>query len=405
MERKTGLSAYAAFSVQIIAMAWNFEGAAINPALATLQEAFPQEPLYKVLFVSTAPFITSTIFSGLCGWLAGWFDKKHIALVGLLIYGISGMAPAWLHSLDAILAARIVTGIGVGLVLPISAMLIAEHYAGRDKDRMNGLMVAVFNIANILVSIAVGLLIGFGWQVAFLAFGFIFLLLINTAIGCPSSPPAPAPVRQARPGETAARLPLIAVAMFALMALLWLAFAYLLLSLATFNAARGIVPMTAIGAVIAVPGAANAVAALLFPVLGGKVRYLPPVALIILAAGFALAAQSHTPGTLLTACVMVGLGQGILVPFVLSVTGSIPGVVARERSLGLVQSAVHLGALSATFVFPVVLAGATGDPYSFAYNAAAVTSLVAAAFSVPMIILASRRADLSGREPRTLGGN
>ncbi|MEQ6335602.1 MFS transporter [Sphingobium sp. MK2] len=389
MVRKTGLSAYAAFSVLIMAMAWNFEGAAINPALATLREAFPQEPLYKVLFVSTAPFVTSTIFSGLCGWLAGWFDKKHIALGGLLIYGVSGIAPAYMTSLDAILAARIVTGVGVGLVLPISAMLIAEHYAGRDKDRMNGLMLAVFNIANIVVSIAVGLLVDRGWQVAFLAFGFIFLLLVNTAIGCPSSPPVRDATKRHRSAPAA--LPPIAFAMFALMALLWLAFAYLLLSLATFNASRAIVPMAAIGGVIAVPGAANAVAALLYPLLGGRIRFLPSVALIMLACGFALAAQSHAPVTLLAACVLVGLGQGVLVPFVLSVTGGISSVAARDRSLGLVQSAVHLGALAATFVFPAVFARATTDPYSFAYNAAAAASVAAAACSLCLVIFASRR--------------
>lgn len=387
-ESKSGLSAYAAFSVLIIAMAWNFEGAAVNPALAALRAAFPKEPLYKVLFISTAPFITSTIVSGLCGWLSGWFDKKHIAVVGLLIYGVSGIVPAYLHSLDTILVARLITGVGVGLVLPISAMLIAEHYSGRGKDRMNGLMVAVFNLANILVSITVSLLIGFGWQIAFLAFGFILLLLVNTVIGCPSSPPAPR--RDDRQAGAAVGLPPLAFAMFALMALLWMAFAYLLLSLATFNAARAIVPMTAVGAIIAIPGAANAVAALFFPMLGGRRRFLPPLALAVLAGGFAIAAQSHSLATLLASCILVGLGQGILVPFVLSVTGSIPQAAARERSLGLVQSAVHVGPLVATFVIPVAIAQAPEDPYAFAYNAAALASLVGAAVSIPATIFASR---------------
>ena len=183
------LGLFSVFAVLMVATVWNFETASVVPAIALLMGVFPEEPAQKVTFISSAPYITSIIFSIVCGRLATRFDKKSIAIFGLLLYGAAGISPAFVSDINLIIALRILTGVGVGLCIPITPMIIAEYYTGKERERMNGFTTAIFNVSNALISIIVGLLLFAGWQAAFYSFIYIFVILLLVIIGMPKSPP------------------------------------------------------------------------------------------------------------------------------------------------------------------------------------------------------------------------
>lgn len=371
------LSGFSVFSILIMATVWNFESAAVNPALAVIMAGFPDEPLTKITFISTIPFITSMIFSVVSGKLADRFDKKKIAVFGLALYGITGMLPGFLTDLNIILFLRLLTGIGVGLVLPIPAMIIAEYYQGKQLEKMNGYMNAVFNVANGIISICVGLLLGYGWQVSFYSFAFIFIVMLFAIVGCPKSMPMEI-VAESNISHTKSTIPVYAYKMWLCMILIWMGFAWLLLSLAPFNAMRAILPMPLIGIICAIPGTLNGVAALIYPHVS-KYRYgLITVALILFGLAFICMANAFSVGMLVLGCAGVGLGQGVLVPYIITSTAENVPEDVRDRSLGLVQSGIHLGSLITTFLVTFVVGHAVGEPYFFTFNVAAVATLVGA---------------------------
>jgi len=111
-----GLSRFNIFVVLLIPLVWTFEASAIGPALGSIIQAFPSATPLQAKLVMTMPFITAIIFSAVSGALARFVDRKIILIIGLLIYGITGMLPAWLNDINQILFMRLLTGVGVGLV-------------------------------------------------------------------------------------------------------------------------------------------------------------------------------------------------------------------------------------------------------------------------------------------------
>jgi len=377
MDTVKKLSAFSLFSVLIMATVWNFEAAAVNPALGSIQAAFPNEPASAITLISTIPFIGSVIFSTIAGRLANYFDKKKIAVFGLALYGISGILPAFFTNMTMILILRALTGIGVGLVLPIPAMILAEHYEGARRDKVMGYMNAVFNVSNGVVSIIVGLMLGIGWQVSFYAFIFIFVVLLLVLIACPKSPPDKTVV-EAQAHKEKIKLPGYAYLMLLAMLLLWIAFSGLLLTLAMYIVATEIVPLQFIGIFAAIPGTLSAVAALVFPFVC-KFRYrFIAVALLILAGGFYAASNSTTPIMLAVACALIGFGQGMLVPYVISSTVNNVPEAAKDASLGLVQAGIHAGSLIGGFAVTSVMALNEANPFGYAYMLYAVVILITA---------------------------
>ncbi|MBV7276857.1 MFS transporter [Clostridium sp. PL3] len=386
MENTKKISTFSLFCVLIIAAVYNFESAAINPALATIISAFPNENITKVTFISTVPFITSMIFSVVSGKLTEKLDKKKIAIFALALYAITGMMPAFLSNINIILLMRLLTGVGVGLCLPIPAMIIAEYFVGPKREKVMGYMNAVFNVANGLISIGVGLLLGFGWKVSFYSFAAIFVIMLLVVIGCPSSTPN---TELGTRGKTQINMPIpmYAYKMFGCMTFLWICFGWMILTLATFNAERGIVPMTIIGIMCALPGTLNAVAALVYPYICKYKYAFITFSLAVLATGFVFMANAHSSTFLVLGCVFIGFGHGLLIPYITTCTATNVPLETRDRSLGLVQSGIHVGLLLATFLVTWVLNMAVGEPYYFTYNVAVIIIFaLAAAFLIAAIV-------------------
>jgi MFS family permease len=386
------ITGFSAFSILIIATVWNFEAAAVNPALAVIIAAFPGETLSKLTFISTIPFITSITFSVIAGRLAMKYDKKKIAVIGLVLYGVTGILPAFLTDVNLILLFRLLTGIGVGLCMPIPAMLIAEYYVGFRREKMMGYMNTVFNISNGVISVVVGLLLIYGWQSAFYSFAFMFVVMIIVIIGCPKSPPDPS-ILKAKAREEKVPIPGYAYKMFVCMIFVWICFSSILLSAATFNEARAIVPMTIIGIMCAIPGTLNGIAALIYP-YAAKFRYVYiAVSLFIAAVGFICVAYSYGVTLYVLGYVLMGFGTGLLTPYIITSTANNVPVVAREKSLGLVQAGIHTGALIATFIVTglIGVGAAYGDPYVFTYMFYTyMLAIAGVAFVIVAIVSATR---------------
>ncbi|MGG6314335.1 MFS transporter [Paenibacillus macerans] len=113
--------------------------------------------------------------------------------LGLAIYLIGGIGPAFVDSVTWILVFRAILGVGIGFVAPTYNALIAENTEGRERSRMNGLVTAVNGIGGAIFLSVGGFIASYGWRSVFLCYAYAVVLLLLVIWFIPKNRTLPAP--------------------------------------------------------------------------------------------------------------------------------------------------------------------------------------------------------------------
>lgn len=156
----------------------------ITPAIANIAAAFPDVPFTTILLASTLPsllIIPSTLITGaVAGKKVGY---KPLALLGLALFAISGMAPAFVNStFTIVLVFRAIFGISLGILSPLGNALVMEIFEGQKRANMLGVGSFVMNIGGIALQFLGGALSGVSWELCFVGhfpaiISFVLVLL------------------------------------------------------------------------------------------------------------------------------------------------------------------------------------------------------------------------------------
>ncbi|WP_373665415.1 Putative multidrug resistance protein MdtD [Sporomusa silvacetica DSM 10669] len=349
----TKLTKFGDFSILMIAYVWVFVASAVSPALGSMAQDFPGVSTLKLQLVSVSPFVTSIIFSVAAGILAKRYDKKSIVLGGLVIYGITGMLPYWATSIDQIILLRLLTGIGVGLILPLPNIIIAEHYDGEPRKKMLGWATALANVANVINSVLIGFLLMRGWRYCFLAFAIVLAVAVINLFGLPKSPPQKQTSEnmQAGAGCFINRIPKIVYLLAFYMMMNWAILQLNILNMAVLILSENLGAPWMIGLAIAIPGFGCIFSGALFPQVFKRLKnYLAFAGLFLFTLGSVTLYYTHSFSTLLVANLLEGIGSGLLVPYLFYVTSTKVDAQQYDFSFGIVTGAMHLGILFSPFL-------------------------------------------------------
>ena len=372
------LSRLNAFTILLIPFVWLYEASVIGPTLGQLAQAFPAASELQIKLVMTAPFLTSIIFSVISGKLANTFDKKTITVTGLFIYGVTGIMPAFAVDINQILMYRLLTGIGVGLVLPLPNAIIAEHYTGEKRERMLGMATAVANIANIVASIIIGFVLVLGWQYPYYSFGLVLVIMLVAVFGLPKSPPRPV----AETTQKSAGVPPVVWGLALFMTVNFLLLGFNIFNCALFMTAEKIGPPWMIGIAISVPAMGCTLAGAFFPELCKSFKsFFVTGNLILFAIGFGVLYQAHSFPAILVANFLCGFGSGALVPYVLYQTADKVPDTRKDMAYGIVTSCIHFGYLISPFAQNVVSQVGNNPSHRFLFLSAMLFVAVAAVVS------------------------
>jgi len=178
MNQKTSaLSGFAVLAIAFITMGVG----TVTPALNVIFGAFPQESLTTLLLVSTLPSLTVIPATLIAGSLAGNKVKyKNLAIIGILLFIIGGVAPYFASDWTVVLIERAVFGIGLGIISPLPNALAMGLYEGDKVASMMGMITLLMNIGGMFLQFLGGFCAGFGWNFAFLphALGILSLLAV-----------------------------------------------------------------------------------------------------------------------------------------------------------------------------------------------------------------------------------
>jgi len=136
------------------------------------------------------------------------------------------------------------------------------------------------------------------------------------------------------------------------MTLLWIVFAFATLTLALFITAENICPVWTIGICMLVPALGSSVAGVIFPPVRKALdKNFESVNLLVFALGFVLLFFAHSFPIIIISAVLIGLGQGILVPHIFNLTAEkCKNPRQKDMAFGLVTSCIAFGPLLSPFV-------------------------------------------------------
>ena len=160
------------------------------PLLAQMAAELAREPGSAYLAKLVAGILGPAMAVGslLAGLLADKFDRRWLLIGFGALYLVFAVAPAFLDSLEAIVATRAVTGFAAASLMAIGLTMAGDYLPGDKRSSVIGMLSA----GNMLVSLGSLPLAGYvglaGWRTPFLLYLIASPLLL---LALPSALPAP----------------------------------------------------------------------------------------------------------------------------------------------------------------------------------------------------------------------
>ena len=354
-ERRRNLTA-AILSLSLLTV---MAGAAVAPALDVIQQYFQNESKALVQMVVSMPAAFIALTTLVFPTLAKRFRARTLLLGALALYVVGGCAAGLASNIWVLLALRALVGVSVGIIMPLSTGLLSFYYTRDKQDKLMGYASAMNQMGGVVATLLSGFLAAVSWRASFLVYLMGLICVVLCARFLPNEyiverNPAPAAKQQQKKG-TGQTLRTY-WALIAGMVFLMMAFFVYPSCFAMETAAEGVVPTYLVAPIMAAIDLVGFAGGLLFArmsrALGSAARFVSP---ILFAAGYLLLFAGGWLGAL-AGSTLVGLANGVGVPFIMSSASKQAGRAAATTVLPLVSTALYLG----QFLTPFVLAAVEG---------------------------------------------
>jgi MFS family permease len=150
---------------------------AIAPALADIAKAFPDSSPQTIQMILVVPSLLIMVSTLICGHLSRHLGKKTLVVIGMLLFGIGGISPAFFGNLGFLLVMMGVFGAGSGFLVPLSQSLVADYFEGREREEFMGYRSSNAAVFGMLFALLGGSLCAIHWRLTFLSFLIVVPML------------------------------------------------------------------------------------------------------------------------------------------------------------------------------------------------------------------------------------
>lgn len=146
---------------------------------------------YTWVMVSLLLALTAT--TPIWGKLADLFNKKALVQIALVIYTGGSILAGFATSMEMLIGARVIQGIGVGGLTALVQIVIASIVAPRERGRYTGYLGAVFAVATVSGPLIGGLIVDtdwLGWRWCFgvaVPFAILALIVLQRTLHLPTA--------------------------------------------------------------------------------------------------------------------------------------------------------------------------------------------------------------------------
>ncbi|UVJ43728.1 multidrug transporter subunit MdtD [Pseudomonas sp. LS1212] len=156
----------------------SLDGTILNTALPAMALDLAENPL-RMQSVIIAYMLTVALLIPASGWIADRFGTKNIFFGAILLFSLGSLLCALSNSLNMLIAARVVQGLGGALMLPVGRLVVLRAYPRSELVRIMS-FITVPGMLGPLLGPTMG-----GWLVQYLSWHWIFLLNLPVGlVGC-----------------------------------------------------------------------------------------------------------------------------------------------------------------------------------------------------------------------------
>src|ERR1700710_931509 len=116
--------------------------------------------LHLYAWVFAAFLLTQTATTVVFGKLADLYGRKPVLLAGIAIFLVGSVLAGFAWSMPAMIAFRLVQGVGAGAIQPVSLTVVGDLYPARERGRIQGYLASVWGISSVAGPLVGGLIIG-----------------------------------------------------------------------------------------------------------------------------------------------------------------------------------------------------------------------------------------------------
>lgn len=156
------------------------EGTVVATAMPDVIMDLGGEHLYALPF--SMYLLTMTISSPLWGKFSDIYGRKHIYIIGVIIFLIGSAGCGISQSMEFLVGMRIIQGLGAGSITPLTFTINADMFAVHRRAKVQGYMSAVWGFSGLVGPLLGGFLVDWlSWRYVFflnLPFGIIALIIV-----------------------------------------------------------------------------------------------------------------------------------------------------------------------------------------------------------------------------------
>ncbi|MCF7749968.1 MFS transporter [Bacillus subtilis subsp. subtilis] len=146
------------FSLDLVNM---FIGTVAYPAIAAdLHASVPQ-----LAWIGNAYMLGLTLVIPLSSWLAARLGERGVLCLSLGVFGVGALLAGTASSIEGLIGARLLQGLGGGLLIPVGQALAYRHCPPADRGRLTARIMAVALLVPALSPTLGGVLVEYGsWR-------------------------------------------------------------------------------------------------------------------------------------------------------------------------------------------------------------------------------------------------
>ena len=323
--------------------------AAIAPAMGIIRQHFASAPDMLVQLIISLPALFIILTNLLFLPISRVLRTRAIAIIGLVLYVAAGTGCFFVDNIHLLLLMRALLGVSVGLIMPLSTGLLSYFYSPEEQARLMGLSAAMNQMGGVVGTLLAGMLASIAWNYAFLVYLFGLIALVMIVCWLPNEKLGSSNKRGKvfEPRQLLKFHPSVIG-----MLLLTMVFFVFPTNFAIITSRQLQLDTTAITLIMVALDLLAFFVGLVFGHLMHRfrtsIKFFPPIVLII---GYAFYAEASNVAMLLIGSAFIGVGNGIGVPYLLTIASIKGGKNSATTVMPLLSASLYLG----QFISPILI--------------------------------------------------
>lgn len=323
--------------------------AAIAPAMGIIRQHFASAPDMLVQLIISLPALFIILTNLLFLPISRVLRTRAIAIIGLVLYVAAGTGCFFVDNIHLLLLMRALLGVSVGLIMPLSTGLLSYFYPPEEQARLMGLSAAMNQMGGVVGTLLAGMLASIAWNYAFLVYLFGLIALVMIVCWLPNEKLGSSNKRGKvfEPRQLLKFHPSVIG-----MLLLTMVFFVFPTNFAIITSRQLQLDTTAITLIMVALDLLAFFVGLVFGHLMHRfrtsIKFFPPIVLII---GYAFYAEASNVAMLLIGSAFIGVGNGIGVPYLLTIASIKGGKNSATTVIPLLSASLYLG----QFISPILI--------------------------------------------------